>query len=76
MLGVAVLAALVAAGVSALVVNLLRRDSIQPVARGPLSQAGQVNGQQTAAQRAVDSVVRIQTSPATAPTFPGVNSCA
>jgi len=64
-----VLAALVAAGVSAAVVNLMRRDGLQPVARGPLPQAGQANGPQAAAQRAVDSVVRIQTvsspSPAT-----------
>lgn len=63
------LAALVAAGVSAAVVNLMRRDGLQPVARGPLPQAGQANGPQAAAQRAVDSVVRIQTvsspSPAT-----------
>jgi len=69
---VVVLAALVAAGVSALVVNLMRRDVLQPVARGPLPQVGQANGPQAAAQRAADSVVRIQTmsSPTPSPAPP------
>ena len=72
MLGVVVLAALVAAGVSALVVNLMRRDVLQPVARGPLPQVGQANGPQAAAQRAADSVVRVQTmsSPTPSPAPP------
>jgi S1-C subfamily serine protease len=76
LLGVVVLAAVVAAAVSVVVVNLMRRDTLQPVARGPLPQAGQANGPQAAAQRAVDSVVRIQTglspspSPALLPSSP------
>jgi S1-C subfamily serine protease len=65
--GVVVLAALVAAGVSVAVVNLMRRDTLQPVARGPLPQVGQANGPQAAAQRAVDSVVRIQAGSSPSP---------
>jgi S1-C subfamily serine protease len=67
LLGLVVLAALVAAGVSVAVVNLMRRDTVQPVARGQLPQGGQANGPQAAAQRAADSVVRIQTGPSPSP---------
>jgi S1-C subfamily serine protease len=63
-LGVIVVAALVSAVVSFAVVNLLRQSAVQPVVRGPLPQVGQADGPQTAAQRAVDSVVRVETGPA------------
>jgi S1-C subfamily serine protease len=56
--------ALVAAAVSFGVVYLLRQNAVQPVVRGPLPQVGQADGPQTAAQRAADSVVRVETGPA------------
>jgi S1-C subfamily serine protease len=51
------LVAVVAAGVSYAMVTLQRRDNTTTVARGPLPQA---DGPQSAAQRAADSVVRIE----------------
>jgi putative serine protease PepD len=69
-LGVIVVAALVATVVSFGVVMLLRQNAVQPVVRGPLPQVGQADGPQTAAQRAADSVVRIETGPAPASPSP------
>jgi S1-C subfamily serine protease len=65
---VVLVATLVATVVSYAVVNLLRQSAVQPVVRGPLPQVGQVDGPQTAAQRAADSVVRVETGPAPSPT--------
>jgi S1-C subfamily serine protease len=65
---VIVVAALVAAAVSLGAVYLLRQNVVQPVVRGPLPQVGQADGPQTAAQRAADSVVRVETTPATTAT--------
>jgi putative serine protease PepD len=60
-LAILLVAAAVAAAVSYAVVNLQRRDTTPTVARGPLTQVGQGDGPQTAAQRAADSVVGIAT---------------
>jgi S1-C subfamily serine protease len=65
--GILLLAAGVAAAVSYGVVTLQRRDTTQTVARGPLTQPGQADGPQTAASRAVDSVVRVGSEPAAVP---------
>jgi S1-C subfamily serine protease len=67
-LGVILVAALVAAAVSLGAVYLLRQNVVQPVVRGPLPQVGQADGPQTAAQRAADSVVRVETASATTAT--------
>jgi S1-C subfamily serine protease len=67
-LGILLLAAAVAAAVSYAVVNLQRRDTTSTVTRGPLPQVGQAEGPQTAAQRAADSVVWIETGAAPTPT--------
>jgi S1-C subfamily serine protease len=64
---VAVLAAIVAAGVSTLY-YMTRPSGGQPVGRGPLPQVGNQDGPQNAASKAAASVVRIETGPAPTPT--------
>ena len=60
-------AAIVAAAVSAALVYNRGLISADPVSRGPLPQAGQQEGAQNAAQRAAASVVRIETGFAASP---------
>ncbi|MEA2646877.1 MAG: serine protease Do [Chloroflexota bacterium] len=65
--GPVLVAAVVAAVVSALVVYNRGLITGDPVSRGPLPQVGQQEGAQAAAQRAAASVVRIETGPASSP---------